>query len=86
MYTLAYVTYQDIRSIQTFQEQIVIAIKAPEETKLEIPIPKEVSFAHFPLLREQNSSNVIFAAAVSNCFLDSLSHITNIGPSFFLFH
>ncbi|KAM9018375.1 transcription factor E2F6 isoform 2-T2 [Guaruba guarouba] len=38
---LAYVTYQDIRSIQTFQEQIVIAIKAPEETKLEIPIPKE---------------------------------------------
>ncbi|NXL59761.1 E2F6 factor, partial [Chordeiles acutipennis] len=27
--------------IQAFQEQIVIAIKAPEETKLEIPIPKE---------------------------------------------
>ncbi|XP_017673585.1 PREDICTED: transcription factor E2F6 isoform X1 [Lepidothrix coronata] len=38
---LAYVTYQDIRSIQTFQEQIVIAIKAPEETKLEIPVPKD---------------------------------------------
>ncbi|NXV87770.1 E2F6 factor, partial [Calonectris borealis] len=36
-----YVTYQDICSIQAFQEQIVIAIKAPEETKLEIPIPKE---------------------------------------------
>ncbi|NXC19140.1 E2F6 factor, partial [Corythaeola cristata] len=36
-----YVTYQDIRSIQAFQGQIVIAIKAPEETKLEIPIPKE---------------------------------------------
>ncbi|KAK2533899.1 hypothetical protein Q9233_004436 [Columba guinea] len=41
MCTLAYVTYQDICSIQAFQEQIVIAIKAPEETKLEIPIPKE---------------------------------------------
>ncbi|NXP07438.1 E2F6 factor, partial [Thinocorus orbignyianus] len=27
--------------IQAFQEQIVIAIKAPEETKLEIPVPKE---------------------------------------------
>ncbi|KFQ41469.1 Transcription factor E2F6, partial [Nestor notabilis] len=40
-FACAYVTYQDIRSIQTFQEQIVIAIKAPEETKLEIPIPKE---------------------------------------------
>ncbi|NWU71873.1 E2F6 factor, partial [Pterocles burchelli] len=37
----SYVTYQDIRSIQAFQEQIVIAIKAPEETKLEIPIPRE---------------------------------------------
>ncbi|NXF01777.1 E2F6 factor, partial [Smithornis capensis] len=39
--THAYVTYQDIQSIQTFQEQIVIAIKAPEETKLEIPVPKD---------------------------------------------
>ncbi|NXD82472.1 E2F6 factor, partial [Halcyon senegalensis] len=37
----SYVTYQDIRSIQAFQGQIVIAIKAPEETKLEIPIPTE---------------------------------------------
>ncbi|NWU99527.1 E2F6 factor, partial [Upupa epops] len=37
----SYVTYQDIRSIQAFQGQIVIAIKAPEETTLEIPIPKE---------------------------------------------
>ncbi|NXR63746.1 E2F6 factor, partial [Rhadina sibilatrix] len=41
IFTHAYVTYQDIRSIQAFQEQIVIAIKAPEETKLEIPIPKD---------------------------------------------
>lgn len=49
MCTLAYVTYQDIRSIQAFQEQIVIAIKAPEETKLEIPIPKEVSSMRFCL-------------------------------------
>ncbi|NXB87840.1 E2F6 factor, partial [Vidua chalybeata] len=37
----AYVTYQDIRSIQAFQEQIVIAIKAPEETNLQIPVPKD---------------------------------------------
>ncbi|NWH81677.1 E2F6 factor, partial [Piaya cayana] len=37
----SYVTYQDIHSIQAFQEQIVIAIKAPEETELEIPVPKE---------------------------------------------
>lgn len=38
---LAYVTYQDIHSIPTFQEQIVIAIRAPEETKMEVPAPKE---------------------------------------------
>ncbi|XP_068932046.1 transcription factor E2F6-like isoform X1 [Petaurus breviceps papuanus] len=38
---LAYVTYQDIHSIQAFHEQIVIAVKAPEETKLEVPTPKE---------------------------------------------
>lgn len=38
---LAYVTYQDIHGIQAFNEQIVIAIKAPEETKLEVPAPKE---------------------------------------------
>uniref|UniRef100_A0A8C3T5G0 E2F transcription factor CC-MB domain-containing protein n=1 Tax=Chelydra serpentina TaxID=8475 RepID=A0A8C3T5G0_CHESE len=37
----SYVTYQDIHSIKAFQEQIVMAIKAPEETKLEIPAPKE---------------------------------------------
>uniref|UniRef100_A0A8D0L198 E2F transcription factor CC-MB domain-containing protein n=1 Tax=Sphenodon punctatus TaxID=8508 RepID=A0A8D0L198_SPHPU len=37
----SYVSYQDIHSIQSFQEQIVIAIKAPEETKLEVPAPKE---------------------------------------------
>ncbi|XP_063170665.1 transcription factor E2F6 [Candoia aspera] len=38
---LAYVTYQDIHNIQTFQEQIIIAIKAPEGTKMEVPPPKE---------------------------------------------
>ncbi|XP_038656240.1 transcription factor E2F6 isoform X2 [Scyliorhinus canicula] len=38
---LAYVTYQDVRSLQDFEEQIMIAIKAPQETKLEVPIPKK---------------------------------------------
>ncbi|XP_029451773.1 transcription factor E2F6 [Rhinatrema bivittatum] len=38
---LAYVTYQDIQNIEIFHEQIVIAVKAPEETKLEVPAPKE---------------------------------------------
>ncbi|NXJ19556.1 E2F2 factor, partial [Dicrurus megarhynchus] len=35
--TLAYVTYQDLRAISSFQEQTVIAVKAPHETQLEVP-------------------------------------------------
>merc|ERR1719228_2463035 len=37
----SYVTYQDIRSIKEFKEKTVIAIKAPPETKLEVPDPAE---------------------------------------------
>ena len=40
--TLAYVTYQDIRSIRSFDEKTVVAIKAPPETRLEVPDPQEV--------------------------------------------
>ncbi|XP_037384419.1 transcription factor E2F6 isoform X2 [Talpa occidentalis] len=40
---LAYVTYQDIHSIQAFHEQIVLAVKAPEETRLDVPAPREDS-------------------------------------------
>ncbi|KAM9777695.1 transcription factor E2F2 [Neosynchiropus ocellatus] len=34
---LRYVTYQDIRSIASLRDQTVIAVKAPAETKLEVP-------------------------------------------------
>ena len=37
--TLAYVTYEDIRSISQFKDQTVIAINAPAETTLEVPDP-----------------------------------------------
>ncbi|KAI1289735.1 Transcription factor E2F3 [Halotydeus destructor] len=37
----AYVTYRDIRGIKEFSDQTVIAIKAPSETKLEVPDPRE---------------------------------------------
>ncbi|KAJ8322274.1 hypothetical protein KUTeg_000745 [Tegillarca granosa] len=36
-----YVNYQDIRSIKSFDEQTVIAIKAPQETRLEVPDPTQ---------------------------------------------
>ncbi|KAM6915086.1 transcription factor E2F6 [Xenentodon cancila] len=41
--TLAYVTHEDISRVTSFQDQTVITVKAPEETKLEIPAPKEDS-------------------------------------------
>lgn len=40
--TSAYVTYEDIRRLAAFQEQTLFVVKAPEETKLEVPPPKEV--------------------------------------------
>ncbi|KAI0218361.1 Transcription factor E2F3 [Lamellibrachia satsuma] len=38
---LAYVTYQDIRGVRSFEDHTIIAIKAPAETRLEVPDPKE---------------------------------------------
>lgn len=40
--TLAYVTYQDIRKISGLKDQTVIVVKAPPETRLEVPDPIEV--------------------------------------------
>ncbi|XP_074541670.1 uncharacterized protein LOC141802126 isoform X1 [Halichoeres trimaculatus] len=37
----AYVTLNDLQRLPVFQDQTVIAVKAPEETKLEIPAPRE---------------------------------------------
>ena len=52
---LAYVTYQDIRSIKSFEEQTVIAIKAPPETRLEVPDPAEVRRSkHLFLIIDEN--------------------------------
>nr|XP_008516552.1 PREDICTED: transcription factor E2F3 isoform X2 [Equus przewalskii] len=39
--TLAYVTYQDIRKISGLKDQTVIVVKAPPETRLEVPDPIE---------------------------------------------
>ncbi|KFO78607.1 Transcription factor E2F3, partial [Cuculus canorus] len=41
--TLAYVTYQDIRKISGLKDQTVIVVKAPPETRLEVPDPVEQS-------------------------------------------
>lgn len=36
-------TYQDIRAVGNFKEQTVIAVKAPPQTRLEVPDRAEVS-------------------------------------------
>ncbi|XP_013413632.1 transcription factor E2F6 [Lingula anatina] len=38
---LAYVTYQDIRGVESFKDQTVVAIKAPPQTRLEVPDPAQ---------------------------------------------
>ncbi|XP_075968246.1 transcription factor E2F6-like [Anarhichas minor] len=38
-----YVTHEDIRRLRSVQQQTVIIIQAPEETKLEVPAPQEES-------------------------------------------
>ncbi|XP_067913114.1 transcription factor E2F3-like isoform X2 [Heterodontus francisci] len=43
---LNYVTYQDIRKIQSFKGQVVIAVKAPAETRLEVPDPYDTFQIH----------------------------------------
>jgi len=32
-----YVTYQDIRSIESFRQKTVLVVKAPPETELQVP-------------------------------------------------
>lgn len=39
----AFVTFADVQNLPVFQDQTVIVVKAPEETKLEVPSPKEGS-------------------------------------------
>lgn len=42
----AYVTYQDIRQMDNLDDQTVIVVKAPSDTKLEVPDPNEGLSVH----------------------------------------
>ncbi|KAM3872715.1 transcription factor E2F3 [Diretmus argenteus] len=42
----AYVTYQDIRQLGNLRDQTVIVVKAPTDTKLEVPDPEESLSIH----------------------------------------
>ncbi|XP_053101500.1 transcription factor E2F3 isoform X2 [Hemicordylus capensis] len=43
---LAYIRYEDIREISSLKDQTVILVKAPPETKLEVPDPVENKLIH----------------------------------------
>ncbi|KAM9466335.1 transcription factor E2F2 isoform 2-T2 [Clarias gariepinus] len=53
-----YVTYQDIRSISSLQDQTVIAVKAPSETKLEVPEASEGSMQIY--LKSKNGAIEVY--------------------------
>lgn len=53
-----YVTYQDIRSISSLQKQTVIAVKAPSETKLEVPEVSEGSMQIY--LKSKNGAIEVY--------------------------
>uniref|UniRef100_A0A3B5QEX6 E2F transcription factor CC-MB domain-containing protein n=1 Tax=Xiphophorus maculatus TaxID=8083 RepID=A0A3B5QEX6_XIPMA len=55
--TYAYLTYEDIRSISSFEQQTVIVIKAPPETRLQVPHPEESLQIH---LRSTNRPIDVF--------------------------
>jgi len=42
LFTLALITYRDLKSIEDFKDKTVLAIKAPPQTRLEVPDPQEV--------------------------------------------
>ncbi|XP_041101708.1 transcription factor E2F3-like [Polyodon spathula] len=42
----SYITYQDLRKIRSLRDQTIIAVKAPSETKLEMPDPLEKLQVH----------------------------------------
>ena len=37
--TFAYVTYNDLRSVQSYKDQTIMAVKAPPEATLHVPQP-----------------------------------------------
>lgn len=73
----AYVTYEDISRLRAFQEQTLIVVKAPEETKLEVPAPKEDSIqVHLKggrgpimVLTSDTGSGDVVTGEKSGCFL-----------------
>lgn len=63
--TVAYVTYEDLSQISVFQDQTLITVRAPEETKLDVPMPREVS----PVWVDEAPENVLFIYLLCNIYV-----------------
>ncbi|XP_059376413.1 transcription factor E2F2-like isoform X1 [Carassius carassius] len=73
---LGYVTYQDIRTISSLKDQTVIAVKAPSETKLEVPEASEGSLQIY--LKSKNGPIEVYLCP-EEC-LEDASPIKNTTP------
>ncbi|XP_056332834.1 transcription factor E2F2 [Danio aesculapii] len=73
---LGYVTYQDIRTITSLKDQTVIAVKAPSETKLEVPEASEGSLQIY--LKSKNGPIEVYLCP-EEC-LEYTSPIKNATP------
>ncbi|XP_068935687.1 transcription factor E2F2 [Petaurus breviceps papuanus] len=69
---LAYVTYQDIRAIGNFKDQTVIAVKAPPETRLEVPDLREDNLQIY--LKSTNGPIEVYLCPEENREAGSPSH------------
>ncbi|XP_051502943.1 transcription factor E2F2-like [Myxocyprinus asiaticus] len=73
---LGYVTHQDIRSIVSLKNETVIAVKAPSETKLEIP---EASGGSLQIYLKSKNGPIEVYLCPEEC-LDDVSPIKNATP------
>ncbi|XP_052001874.1 transcription factor E2F2 [Xyrauchen texanus] len=73
---LGYVTHQDIRSIVSLKDQTVIAVKAPSETKLEVP---EASGGSLQIYLKSKNGPVEVFLCPEEC-LEDVSPVKNATP------
>ncbi|KAJ4919428.1 hypothetical protein JOQ06_024710 [Pogonophryne albipinna] len=80
--TFAYLTYEDVQQIPSLKEQTVIVIRAPAETKLEVPHPEESLQVHLsstqgPIEAFLCSENSLPLGATGNYFHSSTNGKTS---------
>uniref|UniRef100_A0A8C4PWF9 Si:ch211-160f23.5 n=1 Tax=Eptatretus burgeri TaxID=7764 RepID=A0A8C4PWF9_EPTBU len=77
---LAYVTYHDIRSLSSFRKQTVLVVKAPPETRLEVPCNPNQSL-QMNLLSSRGAIDVYLCPEEENGSPGSRSESSDVRPS-----